>query len=211
MESRISENFPLSGTELTQPLPLNPNGRGDSRIASTVRTDVQHLGKSWISWIGLLFLVGCSIPIRSEQVQVRALRVLSGNTLEVRDLSASGGAKRVRLIGIEAPDLQQKPWGDAAKQQLERLIEGQTLLLEWDIETEDGSDRQLAYLWRDGKLVNEELIAGGYVLAQMRSPNLKYDRRFTQAQEKARIMGQGIWDSQTPLRVHPSDFRQNQP
>lgn len=211
MESRISENFPLSGTELTQPLPLNPNCRGDLRIALPVRVDFQPLGKSWVSWLGLLFLVSCSVPVRSEQVQIRVERVISGNTLEVRDLSASGGAKRVRLIGIEAPDLQQNPWGDAAKQQLERLIEGQTLLLEWDIEREDGSDRQLAYLWRDGKLVNEELIAGGYVLAQMRSPNLKYDRRFTQAQEKARIMGQGIWDSQSPLRLHPSDFRQNRP
>ncbi|WP_254566034.1 thermonuclease family protein [Oscillatoria sp. HE19RPO] len=173
--------------------------------------DFQHLRKSWVSWIGLLFLVGCSVPVRSEQVQVRVERVISGNTLEVRDLSASGAVKRVRLIGIEAPDLQQNPWGNAAKQQLKRLIEGQTLLLEWDIEKEDGYDRQLAYLWRDGKLVNEELIAGGYVLAQMRSPNLKYDRRFTQAQEQARIMGEGIWDSQTPLRVHPSDFRQNRP
>lgn len=164
-----------------------------------------------VSWIGLLFLVSCSVPVRNEQVQVSALRVISGNTLEVRDLSASGGVKRVRLIGIEAPDLQQNPWGNAAKQELERLIDGQTLLLEWDTEREDEYDRQLAYLWHDGKLVNEELIAGGYVLAQVRSPNLKYDRRFTQAQEKARIMGQGIWDSQTPLRVHPSEFRQNQP
>jgi micrococcal nuclease len=173
--------------------------------------DSQHLRKSWVSWIGLLFLVGCSVRVPSEQVQVRVERVISGNTLEVRDLSQSGAVKRVRLIGIEAPDLQQNPWGNAAKQELERLSEGQTLLLEWDIEREDGYDRQLAYLWRDGKLVNEELIAGGYVLAQMRSPNIKYDRRFTQAQEKARIMGQGIWDSQTPLRVHPSDFRQNRP
>ena len=211
MESRISDNFPLSGTELTQPLTFSPKCRGDSRIASTFRVDSQHLRKSWVSWIGLLFLVGCSVRVPSEQVQVRVERVISGNTLEVRDLSQSGAVKRVRLIGIEAPDLQQNPWGNAAKQELERLSEGQTLLLEWDIEREDGYDRQLAYLWHDGKLVNEELIAGGYVLAQMRSPNIKYDRRFTQAQEKARIMGQGIWDSQTPLRVHPSDFRQNRP
>ncbi len=165
-----------------------------------------------VSWIGLLFLISCSVPVPSPQVEVRVERVISGNTLEVRELNDSGSArKRVRLIGIEAPDLQQTPWGNAAKQQLERLIEGQTLLLEWDIETEDGFDRQWAYLWRDGKLVNEELIAGGYVLAAVRSPNIKYERRFTQAQEKARIMGQGIWDSQTPLRVHPSEFRQNRP
>lgn len=165
-----------------------------------------------VSWMGLLFLVGCSMPVRSQHLQVKVERVISGNSLEVRDLSASGSVpKRVRLIGVEAPDLQQNPWGNAAKQELERLTDGQTLFLEWDIEREDGSDRQLAYLWRDGKLLNEELIAGGYVLAQVRSPNLKYDRRFAQAQEKARIMGEGIWDSQTPLRVHPSDFRQNRP
>ncbi|MCT7983923.1 thermonuclease family protein [Laspinema sp. A4] len=165
-----------------------------------------------VSWIGLLFLVSCSVPVPSAQVEVRVERVLNGNTLEVRDLSESGSTrKQVRLIGIEAPDLQQTPWGNAAKQQLERLIDGQTLLLEWDIETEDGAAHQWAYLWRDGKLVNEELIAEGYVLAAVRSPNIKYERRFAQAQEKARIMGQGIWDSQTPLRVHPSDFRQNRP
>ncbi len=162
--------------------------------------------------MGLLFLISCSSPVPPQHLQVTVERVISGNTLDVRDLSQSSpGTKRVRLIGIEAPDLQQDPWGNAAKQQLERLIQGQTLVLEWDVEVEDEYDRHLAYVWRDGKLVNEELIAGGYVLAAVRSPNLKYDRRFAQAQEKARIMGEGIWDSQTPLRLHPSEFRRNRP
>jgi micrococcal nuclease len=165
-----------------------------------------------VTWIGLLLLTSCSLSVRSEHLQVKVERVISGNTLEVESWNESGRVtKRVRLIGIEAPDLQQHPWGDAAKQELERLIDGQTLLLEWDVEVTDGYDRHLAYLWHDGKLVNEELLAKGYALATVRSPNIKYDRRLAQAQEQARIMGVGIWDAQNPLRLYPSEFRREGP
>ncbi|MBE9017113.1 thermonuclease family protein, partial [Chroococcidiopsidales cyanobacterium LEGE 13417] len=38
----------------------------------------------------------------------------------------------MRLAGIEAPDIQQQPWGHAAKQQLEATVNSKTVTLELD-------------------------------------------------------------------------------
>jgi len=125
----------------------------------------------------------------------------------------------VRLIGIEAPDLRQQPWGTAAKTRIEQLIgetRGQQLilqsvLLEPDVQTKDSFGRWLAYVWHDGVMLNEQLIKEGYVLATPRSPNNKYNERLIRAQEYARIMGYGIWNPEQPLRLTPAEFRRRNP
>lgn len=139
---------------------------------------------------------------------MRVDRVLSGQTLEVSQQDSQALSERVRLIGIEAPSLEQAPWGNAARQRLERLINGKPVLLESDREPKDRYERRLAYLWSDGKLLNEQLVAEGLVLAVPRSPNIKYDQRLHRAQEKARILGLGIWNPDKPMRTSPSEFRQ---
>jgi micrococcal nuclease len=139
--------------------------------------------------------------------QVEVVRVISGQTVEVRGLEADE-PQEVRLIGIEAPDLKQEPWGLQAKQGLETLLAGRSVLLESDIETHDRFDRQLGYLWVGGVLANEQILKNGYVLEATRSPNVKYQKRLSSAQRWARLMGNGIWHSQTPLRQTPAQFRQ---
>ena len=139
---------------------------------------------------------------------VKVERVVSGNTIEVVGKTDQGTlSARVRLIGIEAPDLKQLPWGEEARNKLEELINGQQVLLESDVEETDQYDRRLGYIWRDRKLVNEQIVAAGYALAALRSPNTKYNQRLLEAQEFARIMQQGIWNPQNPMRVTPSEFR----
>ena len=66
--------------------------------------------------------------------------------------------------------------------------------------------RRLAYVWKDGAFLNELLIAEGYVLSVPRSPNHKYDQRLSRAQELARLMGQGIWDPEKPIRLPQLSF-----
>lgn len=135
---------------------------------------------------------------------------MSGQTIEVLAQNTAL-AERVRLIGIDAPDAQQLPWGSQAQQRLTDLTQGQTVLLELDAETTDGYGRRLAYLWKDNVLVNEQLVAEGLALAVSRSPNTKYDQRLLNAQIQARTLGLGIWNPDQPMRQLPDEFREQQP
>ena len=153
-----------------------------------------------------LLLQGCQSVTKPQGIEVKVARVVSGQTLEVTGIGDQQ-ATRVRLVGIDAPDLQQQPWGRAAKERLEAMIGGKPVLLEFDLQDKDQSGRRLAYVWQDGVLLNEKLAAQGYVLSVPRDPNHKYDQRLDRAQEWARLMGEGIWNPEKPMRWTPSEFR----
>ena len=155
----------------------------------------------------LLLIQGCQSATTPQGLEVKVAHVVSGQTLEVTGIGKPTEATRVRLIGIEAPDLQQQPWGQVAKEQLAAIVENRTVLVEFDIQAKDSFGRHLAYVWQDKVLVNELLVAKGYVLSTPRSPNHKYDGRLSRAQESARLMSQGIWNPEQPMRLTPSEFR----
>lgn len=152
-----------------------------------------------------LLLQSCQSATMPKGVEVKVTRVVSGQTVEVTGSERS--LSRVRLIGIDAPDLQQQPWGQAAKERLEAIALNQFVLLEFDVQNQDAFGRRIAYVWQNGVLVNEKLVAEGYVLILPRSPNNKYDQRLERAQEWARLMGRGIWNPQKPMRLTPAQFR----
>ena len=126
------------------------------------------------------WLQGCQSKTMPQGMQVKVARVLSGQTLEVEDIGKmkmtsslphSGlrpasltpltprSSLKVRLVGIDAPDL------------------------------------------------NEQLVKEGYVLWKARSPNYKYDQRLENAGAWAKLMGQGIWNPDRPMRQTPAEFR----
>jgi micrococcal nuclease len=160
----------------------------------------------------LLLLVSCQAKNQAadNQMQVKVARVVSGQSIEVLGIAQQPNfASPVRLIGIDAPDLRQDPWGDEAKQSLEKLIGDteQLVQLEFDLETKDQLGRTLAYVWKDKQLLNEQIVKQGYGLFVGRSPNHKYDQRLERAQQWARIMGEGIWNPKNPMRQTPAEFR----
>lgn len=159
----------------------------------------------------LLWLTGCQSPPTSG-LRAKVQRVVSGQTLDVLISSTQSPLiTRVRLVGISAPDLQQYPWGIAAKKKLQELLSQQKVLLESATTQKDAFGRQLAYLWHNNTLVNEQLVAEGLVLADIDSFNRKYRQRLIRAQEYARAMGYGIWNPQQPMRLTPQEFRLQHP
>lgn len=167
-------------------------------------------------WCCLLLLVGCQPNPVPKGITVQVQRVVSGQTIDVLNPTRQPALiERVRLIGIEAPNLNQQPWAGAAKNRFEQMISGvvnrqfilQPIFLEPDKQEKDTSGRWLAYVWLNGVLINEQLVKEGFVLASPRSPNNRYDDRLSRAQDYARIMGYGIWNPEEPLRLTPEEFR----
>lgn len=155
-----------------------------------------------------ILLASCQNLTSRSGEMIRVERVVSGQTIEIADRSAALPVlKPIRLIGIQAPDLKQKPWGQKARTELEKLTLGQEVLLEFDVQQTDRFDRQLGYIWLNGKLINEYMVKEGFALAMPDFPNTKYMERLTNAQERARLMGLGIWNPDEPMRQTPGQFR----
>jgi micrococcal nuclease len=151
-------------------------------------------------------LVACqSVPAPPVKTLVQVDRAISGNTIELLD------KQRVRLVGLDAPSWEQKPWGTEAKARLDAMIKQQKnrfwLELEpGDPKAKDG--RQYGYLWQSNDLlVNEQLIREGQALAMTKYASLKYEQQLIRAQAYARLMGAGIWSQEAPMRTSPSDFK----
>ena len=139
---------------------------------------------------------------------IRVERVVNGQTIEIADRSVAVPIlEPIHLIGIQAPDIRQKPWGQKARIQLEKLTLGREVLLEFDVQKKDKLDHLLAYVWLEGKLINKFLVEEGLALAKPDFPNSKYTESLINAQERARIMGLGIWDPDQPMRETPTQFR----
>jgi micrococcal nuclease len=175
----------------------------------------------WLLIAGLIFLGSCqAAPPNYPKVQIS--RVMSGQSVEWIDRSQQPPVlQQGRLIGIDAPDLAQEPWGKQAKQRLEELIGITTkdgVSVEFEGIDADKYGRKFVYLWKDGRLLNEQLLKDGYVLASMRNSSsaganvrgTKYRERFIRGSQYARLMGSGIWNPQQPMRMSPSEFRKEE-
>lgn len=190
-----------------------------SYLQAKIAALVSYLG-TWAQKIAilscLLLLISCQAKNQPANIPtvVKVVRVVSGQTLEVMGLGEQPNiTSQVRLIGLDAPDLRQRPWGEDAKALLEKLINDgdgngeKSLKLEFDLETKNRFGQIWAYGWKDPVFLNEQVLKQGYALFVGRSPNHKYDQRLENAQHWARLMGQGIWNPENPMRLTPGQYR----
>ncbi|MDI6798773.1 MAG: thermonuclease family protein [Candidatus Aenigmarchaeota archaeon] len=145
--------------------------------------------------IGVLIAI-CMIPVlayfipgrffEAEQTRVTVARVIDGDTIEL----ANG--KKVRLLGIDAPE-QGQYYYEKAKKRLEELVEGKNVILESDVSNTDKSGRLLRYVFVDDLFVNLELVKQGLANVYVVSPDVKYFSQLLEAESFAREKGVGIW------------------
>lgn len=125
-------------------------------------------------------------PVRSAACTVE--RVADGDTVTCTD------GTRIRLIGIDAPELDQPPFGDRSRVALEALLPpGESARVELDVEARDDFGRTLAYLWHGDAMVNESMIRQGWAMAFRIRPNVRYRDRFRDAEQAARRETVGHW------------------
>lgn len=126
-------------------------------------------------------------PIR-ETSPCTIQRVTDGDTIECAEVG------RVRLIGMDTPELSQEPYGRLAAEALAALTPvGSRVELERDVELRDRYGRMLAYVWLDGAQVNWVLVRQGWALLATYPPNVQYVDWYTEAQRRAREDGVGLW------------------
>lgn len=121
----------------------------------------------------------------------RCTRVVDGDTLILR------GGERVRLLGIDAPELGER-YADEAKWALYEWVMRRTILLEFDVRERDVYGRLLAHIYvetDDGEwvLVNEELVRQGWARLLFIPPNGLYRTTFETALQEAQLQRRGIW------------------
>lgn len=147
---------------------------------------------------------------KSKITYLKVVEVHDGDTISV---IFGDRNERVRLIGIDAPELQQKPWGQRAKRHLSELLSASqwTVSIEFDIEKRDVHGRLLSYIWTsDGRMINVQMLKDGYAVLYTFPPNIRYVDEFKKAQDEARGKGLGIWGRGGPKET-PREYRREHP
>ena len=138
--------------------------------------------------------------------------VFDGDTIlvETPRHSVSNNISRfkIRLVGIDAFELNQLPYGQKSKDFLAMLVLGKNVCIETDINEKDVYGRILGYVFVDEQVfINEELLKSGNAILSDFPPNIKYIKELKEAQILARKSMIGIWEKQDFIPQTPSQFR----
>jgi len=126
---------------------------------------------------------------KTEENQV--IEILDGDTIRL-----SNGIT-VRYIGVDTPE-EGEPFYLEAKEVNEKLVKGNTVRLEFDLQARDKYDRMLAYVYVDTVMVNLRLLKEGLAVIYPYSPNLRHLQEFCAVQKEAREEHLGIWSLPPP-------------
>ncbi len=152
----------------------------------------------------LLLLIGCvdtsspskENPNNQNMVQAYVTRVVDGDTIIVT--LDSGIEERVRLLLIDTPETVHptkpvEPFGPEASDFTKEVLSNKTVHLEFDLGQRDKYGRLLAYVWIEGKMLNEMLLENGLARVVVFQSNVKYVEDFRRLEQAAKEKGIGIW------------------
>jgi micrococcal nuclease len=135
---------------------------------------------------------------RDSSVQESGLvtAVYDGDTIKVRFKNEQ--EKKVRLIGIDAPEIENlreevKFRAQMAKRFVFFYLYKKTVKLSYDWEREDKYGRLLAYIWTEKQgLFNKFILSEGFAEAYLFFP-FKHKAEFIEAEKEARKLENGLW------------------
>jgi micrococcal nuclease len=164
--------------------------------------------RSTLPWLALAAAVaalligrghGSTTPARGSTLHARVLRVVDGDTIQVR--LDGGRVERVRYIGIDTPE-SVKPgtpvqcFAKRASHYNASLVAGRPVTLRLDAEQRDRYGRLLAYVYTSSPtptFVNRALVAKGYARTLTIPPNVSHAAEFARLARRAREDGMGLW------------------
>ncbi len=133
------------------------------------------------------------ISKRSYRHQRQVKHVYDGDTVVLEN------GQRVRLLGVNTPEIesrhrQSESGGVAAKEWLQKQLQGKKVYLEFDEEKHDHYKRVLAHIFLpDGKHLNLALVENGLAIVNIIPPNIRYVDALINAQQQAEKQNLGIW------------------
>ncbi len=162
--------------------------------------------------ISVVFIISLlvSLPVIAKDKAV-FIRIVDGDTIVV---NLDGKKEKIRLIGIDTPESKSNSkafkdsqrsgddievivaHGKAASNFVKSLLKkGDILGLEYDAQRRDKYGRLLAYVYLpDGGMLNEKIIKSGYASQMTIPPNNKYQEKFSNAYNHARVNKLGLWE-----------------
>jgi micrococcal nuclease len=136
-------------------------------------------------------------------------RVVDGDTLHLDVPDGEGRITKVRLLGIDAPemaDANRRPmyFAKEATRFATDLALGRTVTIYLDqaAGSRDKYDRLAYVALPDGRFLNEELLLGGYVYADQRFRH-SYYHKYKQLEASARALKAGLWANVKPEQMPP--------
>lgn len=125
-------------------------------------------------------------------------RIIDGDTFVISDSS------RVRLLGIDTPELNSKdtfyiPYANHSKLLLDSLINNKVVKLTFETKTRDMFDRILAYVWlrnatgQDSLFIQAEMLKRGLARIKYYPDGSKYYKIFYNLRATAMKNNLGIW------------------
>lgn len=139
----------------------------------------------------------CGNAFAGERVECRVVGVHDGDTLTC--LVAGNRQMKVRLFGIDAPELRQ-PFGMRSKQALSDAVFGKQVAVE-TIDS-DRYGRTVGRIISGGQDVNLQQVKQGMAWVYTQYTN---DPVYLAAERAAKTAKRGLWSDTNPVR--PGDFR----
>ncbi|HIM69975.1 MAG TPA: thermonuclease family protein [Gammaproteobacteria bacterium] len=148
-----------------------------------------------------LTLIFLTLPSPAHADVTGKPRVVDGDTIHI-------GKTKIRLHGIDAPEMKQtcrtskgkeQMCGQLAKQALERLVKGQEVTCEGD--KRDRYKRLIAVCYVGPLNINKQMVVDGWAMAYR-----KYSMDYVRAETFAKSRREGLWRGEF---VPPWEWRQN--
>lgn len=135
---------------------------------------------------------------------------IDGDTIKV---SLKDKVYTVRMLAVNTPETgyssntKKEYYGEeASKYTCDRIKKAKNIQLEYDSKSDeyDKYGRLLAWVFLDGKLLQEDLVRLGYAKVAYLYDDYKYADRLKEIQEETSAKGIGVWNEENSLNFDPS-------
>ena len=147
-----------------------------------------------------------SRPPTAVEANATVVHIVDGDTIDVQ---IGGADERVRLTGIDTPEIAHEPSGDRPGNDAECFADaahgfvaallpaGTEVRLERDVVGRDDYGRLLAYVYRasDDLFINYEIVRQGYARPLTIAPNVAHSELMVQAARDAERADAGLWSA----------------
>ena len=152
-----------------------------------------------IAAVAYFFNIDLSTDVKEGQIPVELVQTIDGDTIQVM---IDGEKRNIRYLLIDTPEIDHKnpgntePFAVEARDRNDELLRSGQVTIEFDEgDREDKYGRLLAYIYVDGKSVQQTLLSEGYArVAYVFEPNTRYIDEFNKAEKQAKDAQKGIWE-----------------